>query len=333
MIDKVRGVLFGKALGDALGIPYESRSASAIKEMFKDNVGPFPLVQYKANFMPYRPGEWSDDAAQAVCIVNAYLRGHDEGLDEIDVTLVAEEFLRWANTDGRGMGNLTSLVFANPDFREQPIEVAETVWAMRGGKDAPNGAVMRGAVVGLFRPYDIPYTAISAATCAKVTHADPRCIASAIAVAVFTAGILTGMTHEKSAILAAEEASVYYDVTEWVVEDRTIESLLLDEGMAGLNPRRAPIGYTFKTLGAAFWAAREVSKGMSFEQMLQTLFEQGGDVDTNAAAAGALAGAIVGYESLPQHLVSGLVKKKLLLNLSDRIVGLYAPTDGDTRVI
>ena len=67
------------------------------------------------------------------------------------------------------------------------------------------------------------------------------------------------------------------------------------------------MGYVYKCLGAALWCLRRVLDGQeTFKSAITTLVMCGGDADTNAAVAGALIGAYVGYDALPPEWRDGM---------------------------
>ena len=68
------------------------------------------------------------------------------------------------------------------------------------------------------------------------------------------------------------------------------------------------IGYTFKCMGAGFWALRQDN----FRDALEAIVFEGGDADTNGAVAGALLGCKLGMEGLPTSWLNGLFYKNWL---------------------
>jgi ADP-ribosylglycohydrolase len=79
------------------------------------------------------------------------------------------------------------------------------------------------------------------------------------------------------------------------------------------------MGYTLKTLGAAFWALRQAP---TFAEGLHAVIMEGGDADTNAAVAGALLGARFGYDAIPVGWIDGLVHRPMLADRTDRLIAL-----------
>ena len=68
------------------------------------------------------------------------------------------------------------------------------MWENSGRQVAPNGGVMRTSILGVHDFGDIEKVIENTKAACKVTHADPRCIASCVAVTTAVAMMLQG-TH------------------------------------------------------------------------------------------------------------------------------------------
>jgi hypothetical protein len=89
-----------------------------------------------------------------------------------------------------------------------------------------------------------------------------------------------------------------------VLEDWTADAAerYFVEDVELLELGEEPIGFVFKSFGAAAWAFQQPD----FETAITALAREGGDADTHCAIAGALLGCRLGYSQLPQHWLSGL---------------------------
>jgi len=300
------GALFGQAIGDALGVHDEFKSAKLIASEERD------LLSYVATTErneDWKAGAWSDDTEQALCILGAYAR--DGGLAP---RTLAAFFKRWLLEDGRGCGNHTNLVLNHPQFLKDPIGVSHAGWDESDRWAAPNGAVMRVSAVGILRPWDLNWTERAAILSAQVTHYDPRCVASTVAVAIAIACLIQGMSIPKAIEEARRRAGSYHHEAVKFM-GMSLEELKLDEGLDDPKAKRKPIGYTYKCLGAGFYALRKFNelpdqdKGSEphpFGEVLEEILAAGGDVDTNGAVAGALMGAALGVQNFPPDLIHGL---------------------------
>lgn len=336
-VGKVRATIYGQAIGDAVGLPVEFRSAKAIQKLMAEWQDEWPKVyrptNRKGGVETWAPGEYSDDTEMANCILDAYLAGVKEGrspADPPDLLIVADRFVKWAQTNGRGMGNHTWKCLQDSLFLLEPHAVAQEVWEQSGKQAAPNGAVMRTAYVGVMRPWDLDWTAQVAADVAKTTHADPRCIASSVAVSVAIAALVTGKSFETALGYALLFGGKHDSgVKEWLVMD--LPDLKLDEGLDGGFNKKAPIGFTYRCLGAGFYALRtcaqlrvlRTGKRERFRKCLEKVILAGGDTDTNGAVAGALLGAYEGMDALPPVLVDGIKPRDVLDRNLVQLLSLY----------
>ena len=338
-VDRVRATIYGQAIGDSLGLPVEFQSAKAIQTRLETWNDEWPKV-FRATTRTnstWKAGEWSDDTEQACCLLDAYLEGVETGrspADTIDVRLVSKHFLNWGVTNGRGMGNHTGKVFEHFLFPLEPLTASEDIWEQSGRQAAPNGAVMRTAYVGLLRPWDLDWTTEVAAECAAVTHFDPRCKASAVAVSVAIAELVMGAPVNEAVAHAAERAFKYDEKVPALILHGELADLKLDEGLDGhvRGSKFPPIGFTYKCLGAAFWALRNAqalsvlrtSPRERFRKALEAVIMAGGDTDTNGAVAGAILGAHLGMDGLPPVLVAGLTPRETLDRGLVRLLSMHA---------
>lgn len=81
-----------------------------------------------------------------------------------------------------GVGFTVGSVIDHPEFLSNPYKAAYDIWHSGGCDLAANGAVMRTAVLGISFFFNESQVVLNAIECAKVTHADPRCIFSSVVV-------------------------------------------------------------------------------------------------------------------------------------------------------
>ena len=135
------------------------------------------------------------------------------------------------------------------------------------------------------------------------------------------------MNPDPSAGLAQNQVRQYLERQEFEkhVYAETLEELRLDDELK--------MGYVYKCLGSAVLLLRRaiqristapVAAGMAakaqlFEKLIVQLIMEGGDADTNGAAAGALLGAYLGYANLPSHWKLGLAHNDWLMAKTERL--------------
>lgn len=285
--DRMTGCLYGQAVGDALGLCSEFKSKHETAECFS------PMLRYYSQFYPSGLGVWQDDdTKQMLCLLEELTAN-----GRIEPASLAARLLNWLETDGFGCGNLVYQVLTNRDYLNKPFDVAKERWELSGREAAPNGAIMRTSVIGLWRD-NVENNAVTAC---KVTHADPRCIGSSVIVSLVINNLVWhGRELSYDEIVRIADG---YDprIGEWIAmaKNGTLEDLRLDEPHS--------IGYTLKTLACALWYYWH---SPSFEDGLLAVVNEGGDADTNAAVACAILGAKFGYNSIPPYYIENLYNEK-----------------------
>lgn len=310
-IDRVRGVIFGNACGDALGRAMEFMSKKEVKRVYPKGVSSYRDIDMKDGFRSiWKRGEWTDDTNQMICILDSIL----EKKAIVPVNIV-QKFLEWAHNDGRGMGGNTRTVFSHKLFRTDPLAASEYVWNKGGRTSAPNGGVMRTSVLGLFDYKNKKNVIENAKTVCKITHFDPRCVASCVTVCLTISQMINGATYPfnvvKSIINDAAEFDAGVEAVMDLAQGCTIGDLHLDSN--------TDMGYTYKTLAAGLYAFFHAD---SFRDGILDVIHEGGDSDTNGAVAGALLGARFGFSSIPIDWVTGLTRKAELFQKVDQLVEL-----------
>ena len=297
--DRRKGALYGQAIGDALGAWYE----------FSGDLPAGQLAEYRNVHRggEFKAGEFTDDTSQALILARAFTEEGDD--EELTAQLIAEGFQNWLQKDGRGCGNLTSYVLTDLAFAAAPVAVAEERWINGGRTGAPNGGVMRSVGAAIVRPWDRNWTIKAAMLGCKVTHADPRCVASCVALNVALRYLLLEEGFG-TALMEGYKAAVH-------IEPGIKEFLTSESGLLGGGPIRrlklgesGKVGYTYKCVGAAFWALQEFHRdpSLGLHEILSRVIRAGGDTDTNAAVAGALIGASIGFSKIPKELVDPLIR-------------------------
>ncbi len=340
--DHCRGLMVGLGVGNLLGVPQEGWPRYTVEASYPNGIRDIEV----------EPGEPDDDdLAQAIILAEAAL---EAGSADLDVEEIGRLFWAWAEENGRGIGIQTADVLARiggasprcargvgvearVSAGRPALEAARQVWEESGRYSAGNGAVMRCAPLAIRWIQDDVGLARNTALSAVVTHADPRCIWSAVltnvAVAMLLRGedVAPGVVVDRTRQTAAELGSslspfgIEGAVPETVVDACSIPSVCAPADLV-LDGR--DMGYTLKAMQVALWCAIQAS---DFEEALVAVVSAGGDTDTNGAVAGAVLGARFGLKAIPcgwrERLAEIRHGREPLDELADRLgrVGGVAP--------
>eukprot|EP00568_Trieres_chinensis_P016905 CAMPEP_0183328436 /NCGR_PEP_ID=MMETSP0160_2-20130417/84278_1 /TAXON_ID=2839 ORGANISM="Odontella Sinensis, Strain Grunow 1884" /NCGR_SAMPLE_ID=MMETSP0160_2 /ASSEMBLY_ACC=CAM_ASM_000250 /LENGTH=550 /DNA_ID=CAMNT_0025496595 /DNA_START=32 /DNA_END=1684 /DNA_ORIENTATION=+ len=196
--DMIRGLAFGAAVGDAVGLNTEFLSKRDVERHYGKDASSFRPgmedIYPDSHRIMWTAGDWTDDTDQAIIALISLL--NTAGV--ADRGDFAARILDWhrrgfpdlGDEGGAGLGASTKKVLLRDGFEEDPHGAALSVWEGSGRKAAANGAVMRTAVVGVPFYWDDEMVTRNALEICKVTHADPRCQASCVLISVLVAGLL-----------------------------------------------------------------------------------------------------------------------------------------------
>ena len=169
LYNKIRGVIFGQAIGDALGLGTEFMSHKEVLKYYPQRLTLYSQIIQDRHRKRWKQGDWTDDTDMMLCIANAIIADKNICLNSI-----AQNFKKWFKGSPMGIGRHTYNVLATSDYTKNPTKAAEIVWKLSGKKSAANGGIMRTSVIGLWKQ-DVSYYAEEIC---KLTHTDFRCIGS-----------------------------------------------------------------------------------------------------------------------------------------------------------
>ena len=311
--DKVFGIIFGVAIGDAVGLATEFQSYQQAAICYGRGIPSLISNNWSLNIfrdkhrIHWENGDWTDDTDQMILILKCFI--DNPKLDDYLLIDFANLLLNWAHrgfadlgdAGGAGIGQTLTKTLLHPLFILDPHKAADDIYNNSSGRAAANGGVMRTAITGIPFYYDLEKTIELTIKLCKITHADPRCIASTIAVSISIAMILQGYN---DIIVIRNTAFVYameYTPPEYQEE---LQKFIFAESVKDLQLNDSnSIGYTFKAMGCGFVSLLYDN----YENAILNIIMEAGDADTNGAVAGGIMGGYVGYSKLPKNWLNSLL--------------------------
>ncbi len=303
--DRIKGCVFGQAIGDALGLGAEFMTKEEVNRYYPQGLVSYSQILQDAHRSRWIAGSWTDDTDMMICVANARRDNH------FDLNEIALNFKDWFNGDPLGIGQHTFNVLCFRDYLDNPIKAAEIVWKMYGCKSAANGGVMRTSILGTSPLVDEK----EVADVCRLTHHDSRCVGSCVVVTK----IIQRLIFDNVEISYNEIVNIAKNYDERMLE--YIE-LAKNDDPSVLSLDDVTMGYTLKTLAVALWALWHCG---DFKSGLLSVVNLGGDADTNAAVACALLGAKYGFSMIPHDYIDGLQNKPILEKICDTAISeVYA---------
>jgi ADP-ribosylglycohydrolase len=323
--DRARGALYGLAIGDALGMPTQLLSRQQITRRWGPMLTGFEAAPPGHPIAAGLPaGAVTDDTEQAVLLARLLLAGR------VDPRELAAALAAWE----RDMAARGSLDLLGPSTRRAIDAVlAGTPPEEAGLSGDTNGAAMRITPVGLMvAAGNLTALADAVHEASLVTHNTSVALAGAAAVAAaVSAGVSGASTAEAVAEVAIAAARLGAERGRWVagadVAARIgwamdlVRGLPLEQAAEVIYSLVGTSLATQESVPAAFAVLSAVPDDPWRACLLAASL--GGDCDTIAAMAGAIAGACHGLAAFPAHAVEVIDAHGFALaDLADSLLGL-----------
>lgn len=280
--------IYGLAIGDALGVPYEFMS--------REDIAEFPCLTMMAGGTHEKPvGTWSDDTSLTL----ATLDGLSEMKDSVDYSTIMSKFHAWLN---QGEYTIDGVFDVGRATMQAIFKYEHGISAVEcGGKavtDNGNGSLMRILPAVLY-------------SLAKFNKVDYELIDN-----------ISALTHGHA--ISKVACRIYSDIVQSILVNGEKDKILKDINIHGQEEfARLQLpdfsllpadeikssGYVVDTLEAALWCFLNTD---TFEDCVLLAVNLGNDTDTVAAVAGSIAGLYYGRKSIPTEWMNFLRGKDLI---------------------
>ena len=274
-LEKIRGMVVGAVIGDALGMPLEFHPVRPVTALVTEmEGGPLPS------------GSFTDDTEMALAVAESLLTR-----SPLDAQDLSWRFLQWYKKHPSDVGIHTARVLDAINSGMTWQEAAQQVQAHEPDS-AGNGSLMRAWPIAAAH-WSNPGLLVSESRLqSEITHPHPDCLNGSVLLNLVLAELIQrdDRTLPDAAVREAVEIA--------------LDQISLDEQFA-LTLHLAPVraredlkntGWIRHTLESSLWA---VLTTQSFEEALVRAVNLGNDADTAGCVTGALAGAMYGLDGIP----------------------------------
>ena len=317
--------LYGLAVADALGVPYESETLG--------NMQKHPCIDMIGFHHHNQPkGSWSDDTSMSLCVADSLSKGYD-------LTDMMKRFSSWYNhkeytAAGRTFDVGRTCRRAIIKFQEGfPAEYCGDRTVDGNG----NGALMRTFPIALYQCLNFHDDCISdfllpIHEVSSLTHAHEIGL---ICCGLFSLMLKELLTDSNRSLLDAAQSAYSKAMSTYRAMDGDFKEYLdLFSEPAEIMKKTADMlpswGYALNTWNIALWSLLTTE---SYYDCVLKAINIGGDTDTNAAVAGALAGVYYGKESIPAEWIDALLNKPLIDAVCGRFNKKILGVEKDVDVI
>lgn len=288
LYNKIKGALYGVAIGDALGAPLEFMTAEEIKTKYGRVTDMLP-----GGWLNVKPGEITDDTQMTLAVCGGICKD-----DKDPVPYIGQNFIKWFESSPKDVGMTCAASIKNAlqskKIKKEALldtggwlSAARTTDAEFKGRTDGNGALMRTVYPALFYS-NLDEAIYKAELIARMTHAGKY---STCACILYTSMIyyLLESTSGWSVIFNLAESNAKYTK---IYEALPFEKYDL-----------SPSGYVVDSFKCALAA---VLSSNTFEDTLVRAVNLGGDADTIGAITGGIAGAMYGFDKIPFRWIAAI---------------------------
>ncbi|GAB6454633.1 ADP-ribosylglycohydrolase family protein [Bacillus luti] len=284
--DRIKGALYGIAVGDAMGVTTEFMKPEDII----DKYGKVTEITGGGLYNTWRKGEWSDDTEMTLLVLQGLLDNTEDPIPHI-----GQHFAEWLATKPKDVGNTIRYAYTIYNMYNDWFEATKVAHEMLMGETAGNGSLMRTLPIALIYK-ELPKIVKLSEKQSKMTHfsdeaAEACVIYNKIAFRLINGGDL------KESILSTIKGTKY-------------------SGVISSQARFNPDGYVVNTLS---WALILLLNTNSFEEAIIQAVNMGYDSDTLASVTGGLAGIYYGFDAIPIRWTEDLLKGDTLEEYLEKI--------------
>lgn len=300
-----KGLLFGIAIGDALGVPVEFMSRKHLQ------VNPvIGMREYGTHHQP--AGTWSDDSSMSFLLVEQLIEGYD--IEEL-----GKKFCQWYQYNyWTPHGEIFDMGVST---RNAMDKIAKGVSALESGEcddySNGNGSLMRILPLAIYlQDKSIDERFCITKEVSGVTHSHIRSVIGCFFAVEFVIQLLK----------KKDKCDAYYE-TQNIVRDylhlidvKSSEIELYNRILFD-DISRIPVqdiyasGYVLHTLEASLWAFLTTD---NFKDAVLKAVNLGDDADTIGAITGGMAGLFYGFEQIPEEWINQLARRSDIEELSCR---------------
>jgi len=313
MKNSYKDILFGVAVGDALGVPVEFRS--------REEIGQNPVTDMRGYGTYNLPaGTFSDDSSMAFCLAEALT-------DEFNLQKIGDNFVSWLTKN-----------FWTPWGHVFDVGIAtrEAIGRLKNGTrpdlaggfgegDNGNGSLMRILPLLVYikdKPIDERYHITKQVS--SITHGHIRSVIACFYYLEFARQLLD---HKDKFAIYKDKFAIYKELQTEVSDYLISQSIdskeinLYDRLLKGTvyelsENEISSTGYVLHTLEASIWCLLTTD---SYQEATLKAVNLGSDTDTTGAVTGGLAGLLYGYETIPKNWIDQLARRADIDNLAERL--------------
>lgn len=300
--DKIKGCLYGLAIGDALGLGTVFMTRREAQIRYPNGLTSFDQIIKDAHRSQYHPGEYTNCTHFAMLMAESMLEA--DGLDPDDYAKKLHEW--YARSHHLDIEAHLRWILSHPDFLNNPYGISSKIQETLYYGTSSDEALSRALIAGLWPEYDED----KILKISEITNWGSMSDACAAVISSMSHSLITENREKDFSDLKEIARRHDPDLLPYleIAAEGDLNELNLDDEESF---KSAP-----KTLAAALWALwHHIEPAKALEEVVL----HGGDAHTNASLALGLLGLKYGYKGIPEKYSDKIIGGEALDSIADRL--------------
>ncbi|XP_067936096.1 uncharacterized protein [Watersipora subatra] len=299
--DRIVGLIYGAAIGDALALATEQLSVDECLFHYKPLTLCYDDIIRDEHRTHWKKGDWTTAFDQMALVMDGIIQWAGV-VDELEF---AKRLLAWrysgfpelGDKHGFCLSKSTDEIMCDSEFTTDPHRVA----ASQDSEVEDDVALVRALITGIPHFHDLEEVMANSVRLCKVTHSSSTCVTASAFLSGIVALLLQGTNCQpdhlaKEAFIAAQQ----YLPNE---ESRNKFAAIFENPAKGMEEKEG----CMKALRVALQSLRW---GRDFRLTMMKVVMAGGDCKAAATITGAVHGGLTGYSHLPRDYVLQLLPQQ-----------------------
>jgi ADP-ribosyl-[dinitrogen reductase] hydrolase len=297
---RIKGSIYGMAIGDALGAPVEFNHRGTFEPVHDFEDGAFGGL--------LSAGDWTDDTSMALCLGTSLIKQ-----EKFDAKDQMERYAKWYKEGYMSVidhcfdiGNTTRKALEEFDSNDR----SDPFMGSTHPRSAGNGSLMRLCPVPIFFRDDIELAGNFSAESSKTTHAAEETVEACRVYGRMIAAAVNELINPED-FKSKNSRNILQLLFQDIIDSLPDKVRAIVNG-SYIDKQEEEIlssGYVIHSMEAALWA---IANSNSFQEGVLKAVNLGDDADTVAAIYGQLAGALYGFDGIPKKWIEGISQPKTL---------------------
>jgi ADP-ribosylglycohydrolase len=229
-MDYIQGVIYGAAIGDALGLSTEFMNKTDVEKYYSNTeIFTYENIHQDYHRKTWVKGDWTDDTDQMLVLMKTIMESSGS---TIDINKFSTNLINWVNngipecgdTKCHGIGNTLSIFWGDKYAKTNPHLAGLRAYIYNPYypiSNNSNGAIMRAAIIATFNSASLDIVMQNTISICKVTHPSPLCVYTSLVVNYIVSKLISNDNRSYDFIIDIINSSVKYiePIVEKYIED------------------------------------------------------------------------------------------------------------------